>query len=64
MNLKHLSNNDLWNKTKDLVTQERRLITEVIWHLREVSRRSLHIERGYPNLFTYCVKMFVLSKIP
>ncbi len=56
MNLKHLSNLELWDQTKNLVSQERQLTTQVLWHLREVSSRGLHLERGYSNLFTYCVE--------
>lgn len=54
-NLKSLDNAELWDKTKTLAMEERRLSVEILWHLREIERRQLFAERGYPSLFDYCV---------
>ncbi|MBI4925036.1 MAG: HNH endonuclease [Bdellovibrio sp.] len=56
MNLKHLSNFELLQNTKELVTKERKLLTTILWHIKEVSDRKLYLQRAYPNLFAYCVK--------
>src|SRR5690606_12598786 len=42
-------------RTKQLVARERQLLTEVLHHLREVERRKLFSDLGYPSLFAYAV---------
>src|SRR6185312_13432362 len=54
--LKSLSSEVLWQKTKSLVLEERRITTEILWCLRENHVRDLHVARGYPSLHEYCVK--------
>jgi hypothetical protein len=38
------------------VKEERKLGLEILHHLREIERRKLFAEVGYPSLFLYCVK--------
>ncbi|MGZ3699217.1 MAG: HNH endonuclease [Bdellovibrionota bacterium] len=54
--LKSVSSDILWEQTKSLVKEERRLTTEILWHLREIQSRELHLKRGYPSLHEFCVK--------
>ncbi len=43
-------------KTKSLATEERKLVNEVLHHLREIDRRRLYAARGYDSLFSFTVK--------
>ncbi|MBO9668079.1 MAG: HNH endonuclease [Bdellovibrio sp.] len=52
----HLSNNQLLEKVKDLVQQERRIQADFLLHLREVETRRLYLEIGYGSLFDYVSK--------
>ncbi len=56
MNLKHLSDLELWNNTKEIVSKEREMTTHFLWHLKEMESRKLYVERGFSNLFAYCVE--------
>jgi hypothetical protein len=51
--LSKLSNQELNSKIQALVCDERRVTVEVLRHLREVERRMLFAELGYPSLFAY-----------
>ncbi len=42
--------------------KERVLSLEVLQHLREIERRSLYAERGYPSLFEYAVQELKYSQ--
>ncbi len=53
MNLQHLSDQELWTQTQNIVTQERKHTTDLIWHLKEVSKRKLYLERGFSSLYNY-----------
>src|ERR1044071_3703544 len=54
-NLKSLSHSDLISKTKALVSEARRLGTEILHHLREIESRKLYLER-YSSLHEFVVK--------
>ncbi len=56
MNLTNLSNDELHRNTQWLAEKERLTTIEILWHLREVEKRMLYAEMGYPDLKTYCVK--------
>jgi hypothetical protein len=56
MNLKSLSNQALLDRTSELARDERKITLEILHHLREIERRKLFAELGYPSLFEYCVK--------
>lgn len=55
MNFKLLSNQTLLLKTKELVACERKIIVDILNHLKEIERRLLHLELGYGSLFEYAV---------
>jgi hypothetical protein len=54
--LHYLSDSELLAKTHDCVREERRAVTELLWHLREVESRRLFAARGFSSLFEYTVK--------
>ena len=53
--LHSLSNQALLEKTRTLVKEERELTTRILHHLREVERRKLFSDLGYPSLFAYAM---------
>lgn len=59
---KSLSNEALLNKTKALVGEERKLTTEILWHLHEIRVRRLYAEKGYGSLFEYAVQALGYSE--
>jgi hypothetical protein len=56
MNLKNLKDQELLCRIKNLVRNERELLTQILHHLREVEIRKLFSELGYQSLFDYAVK--------
>jgi 5-methylcytosine-specific restriction endonuclease McrA len=46
---------DLVVRTKALVQEERRIGLLVLEHLREIERRKVFLELGFPSLFAFCV---------
>jgi len=62
MNLNHLSKQELITNTEALVSQERRITIEVLWHLHEIERRKLYAELGYSSLFSYCIEALKYSE--
>jgi hypothetical protein len=54
--LKQIPNRELIAKLKLLVSEERKILTEILLHLQEVERRDLHLDEGYSPLFDYAVK--------
>lgn len=54
--LKNKSNETLLCDLKQMVTEERRLLTEILHHLKEVEERRLYLERGYPSLFAFATE--------
>jgi 5-methylcytosine-specific restriction endonuclease McrA len=55
--LQKFSDDDLLVATTALVVEERRLTTEILWHLHEVRRRRLFAKLGFPSLFEYAVSL-------
>jgi 5-methylcytosine-specific restriction endonuclease McrA len=53
---KSLSNEALLRITQALALEERRLTTEILWHLHEIQIRRLYAEKGYGSLFEYAVQ--------
>jgi len=51
-----LSNSDLVSGLKLRVSQEKELVTQVIYFLAEVQKRRLFFEYGYSSLFQFCMK--------
>ena len=57
-----LKDQELLQATADLVQRERHVLTLVLHHLREVERRRLFSDMGYPSLFEYCVRELKYSE--
>lgn len=62
MELKQLTDAVLLARLKELVSQERGGIADLIEHLSEFDRREIAIDAGYPSLFDYCVKVLRYSE--
>lgn len=62
MNLKHISDKQLLKDTKSLVAQERKISTQLLHHLKEIEKRKLFSEIGYPSLFKYLVQELGFSE--
>ncbi|MFL5815453.1 MAG: HNH endonuclease [Bdellovibrionia bacterium] len=56
MSLKSLSNSQLVLELKVKVENERKLLMEILYALQEVEVRKLHLEMGYPDLYTFAMK--------
>lgn len=56
MILNSISDQELFEKTRLLSLEERRITTEILHLLREISRRRLYAKRGYESLFTFLVQ--------
>jgi len=59
--LKCLSDKELLNQLKSLVTQEQELTLNILPHLAEVERRELYLEKAYSSLYDYCRSEFGYS---
>jgi hypothetical protein len=59
---KSLSNEALLRNILALVSEERKLTTEVLWHLHEIQVRRLYAERGYGSIFEYAVQALGYSE--
>lgn len=53
MNLKHITDKQLLKDIKQLAEKERKITSEFLQHLKEIERRKLFSEIGYPSLFKY-----------
>jgi 5-methylcytosine-specific restriction endonuclease McrA len=60
--LKTLADKDLLRRTADLAHHERKITVELLRHLREVERRQLFLEIGYPSLYDYAIKELRFSE--
>lgn len=56
MDLKDLSDDILLNQIQKLCQEERRTLSLILHHLREIDRRRLYADLKYPSLFEYTVK--------
>jgi hypothetical protein len=57
-----LTNEALLRTTLTLVAEERKLTTEILWHLHEIQVRKLYAEQGYSSLFEYVVQVLGYSE--
>ena len=62
MNLKQQHSKNILENLSRLVREERRITTEILWHLREVEERKLFVGEGYTSLFSYCVDALKYSE--
>jgi hypothetical protein len=56
MSLQVLSNDQLVTNLKNLRSRENELLIELLEHIQEVERRSLHLQLGYPSMYAYLTK--------
>ena len=65
MELSRLSNRELSDSLLALVRHERVTSVQVLEHLIEVEKRSLHLSDGYSSLFAYCIgKLYPFTGTP
>src|SRR5580704_4051438 len=57
MNIKLMTDEELWNETKKETEVERCSTLKIIAFLEEIQFRKLHLKRGYSSLHEYCVKI-------
>lgn len=62
MNLKHLTDTTLLYDTKFLAQQYRHVTRKLLHHIREIEKRRLFSDLGYPTLFEYVVKELGFSE--
>jgi hypothetical protein len=62
MDIASLTDDELWDRTRDLARDERAALCEVVAHLAELDRRGLHRDRGFSSLFEYCVGVLRCSE--
>ena len=55
MNLKHLTDKTLLNDARKLSLEERRLSSQLLYHIREIEKRKLFSDLGYSSLHQYLV---------
>ena len=60
--LERLSTQELDTSIEKLVRKEKRNTALVVAHIAEMARRKGGLERGYKNLFDYCVRRLQLSE--
>jgi hypothetical protein len=56
MNLEKLSNEELDDKLKSLVRQEREILSEILVHICEIDRRKFYLKMAYSSLFDYLTR--------
>ena len=57
-----LGDEELVQRLKQLLSEERAVHTQLLVHLAEVDARGLYLERAYPSMFEYCVKALHMSE--
>jgi len=62
MNLSHLSDETLEKNLKKLVKDERKILAEILHHLREFEKRRLFCKHKLPSLFEYATKVLGYSE--
>ena len=60
--LNKFSDSELLVELQKLVSEERKLTTQILWHLKEVENRKLFLAQGYSSLFDYCVRVLSYSE--
>jgi 5-methylcytosine-specific restriction endonuclease McrA len=62
MNLNHLTDDQLIKDSILLADRERSLLSEILWHLKEIDNRRLYSDLRCSSLFDYCVKVMKYSE--
>lgn len=63
MNLTHLTDKALLEDTRKLVSDERKILVKLLYHLNEIDKRKLFTELKYQSLHDYCTKELKLSEV-
>jgi hypothetical protein len=56
MNLQKLSNDELAENLKSLISKEREILSEILEHILEIDRRKFYLKMAYSSLFDYLTK--------
>ncbi|HXH30269.1 MAG TPA: HNH endonuclease [Bacteriovoracaceae bacterium] len=62
MKLSQLTDQNLHTSTLSLANKEREILTQLLWHLREIDKRKLFSDHKSGSLFEYCVKVLKYSE--
>ena len=58
----HLKDSQLVAEAKRLIASERRYAAEIVLHVAEIERRSLHLAQGFRCLRDYCIDVLGLNE--
>lgn len=56
MDFRNVMNSALLSDIKKLTTDERKITTEILHHLKEIEARKLHLQMGYSNIYDFTIK--------
>ena len=62
MKLKNMPDKKLLSEMNELAHRERELLSQILWHLKEIDQRKLYSEMKCGSLFEYCVKVLKYSE--
>jgi len=60
--LQSISDDDLLRRLSELLSQSRRVESELVAHIGEVDERRLYAREGSPSLFHFCTEVLHLSE--
>ena len=60
--MEDVGNSELITGLSELVQESNVLTGRLLAHLVELEQRMLHLELGYPSLFSYCVEALRMSE--
>jgi hypothetical protein len=60
--ISNLSDDRLLRRLSELLSQSRRVESELVAHIGEVDARRLYANRGSPSMFSHCVEVLHLSE--
>lgn len=62
MTLDRLNNNQLEDGFGELVKRERQITREVVEYIREIVRRRIFLDRGFPSVYAYLIEKYGYSR--
>jgi DNA-binding TFAR19-related protein (PDSD5 family) len=62
MKLRDMPDRKLLKEMDELAHRERELLSQILWHLKEIDQRKLYSEMKCGSLFEYCVKVLKYSE--
>ena len=57
-----ISDDDLLRRLAEILTQSRRVETDLVAHIAEVDERRLYAREAFPSMFAYCTEALHLSE--